>query len=90
MYSLIQYTTAMITQYLYCYPSDLKFVYWDLAGNFILLFSYGNIETADKLTKEKPSNSLFSFSNLWQLFSMLFLQFLGQLVCIYMVMQIFS
>ena len=80
----------MITQYFYCYPSDLKFVYWDIAGNFILLLTYGNIGTADKLTKKKPSNSLFSFSNVWQLFSMLFIQLIGLVVCIYMVMQMFT
>jgi hypothetical protein len=51
MYSLIQYTSALICQYYYAYPSDIKYFYWDIAGNFLLLLTYGYIGTCKKLTK---------------------------------------
>jgi cation-transporting ATPase 13A2 len=82
MYALIQYTTSWICQYYYAYPSDINFVYWDFVSNFLLLLTYGYISTADKLTKEKPLNSLFSFSNIFQILCMVAIQLIGQIVAI--------
>ena len=51
LYSLIQYTSTIITQVYYAYPSDFQYLYWDLAGNFFFFLTFGYTGTVDKLTK---------------------------------------
>lgn len=80
----------MIVQYMYSYPSDYQFVYWDIFGNFIFFMTFGYTGTANKLSKDKPSYVLLSFTNLLQIFVMFFTQLFGQLLMIYSLSNIFS
>ena len=49
--TLIQYTSTIITQVYYAYPSDFQYLYWDLAGNFFFFLTFGYTGTVNKLTK---------------------------------------
>jgi hypothetical protein len=80
LYSLIQYTSTIITQVYYAYPSDFQYLYWDLAGNFFFFLTFGYTGTVEKLTKERPNSSLFSITNIVQVLSMFLIQLIGQ-VC---------
>lgn len=51
LYSLIQYTTTIITQYYFSYPGDFHYLYWDIFCNFIFFLTIGYTKTADKLSK---------------------------------------
>eukprot|EP00919_Chromeraceae_sp_WS-2016_P027497 GHVR01065284.1.p1 GENE.GHVR01065284.1~~GHVR01065284.1.p1 ORF type:complete len:127 (+),score=1.17 GHVR01065284.1:682-1062(+) len=51
IYSLIQYTTTIICQIFYSYPSDFQYLYWDLACNFFFFLVFGYTETAESLSK---------------------------------------
>ena len=90
MYSLIQYTSAVICQYFFTYPSDLSFLYWDLFGNFFFFITFGYTATADRLSSQKPSRSLFTFTNLMQVGAMYIIQLLGQLLMIFSLSHFFS
>ena len=79
----------MILQYMYAYPSDNQFVYWDIFGNFIFFITFGYTKTGKHLTKDKPSYMLLSFTNLLQLITMLIIQALGQMFMIYSLGHIF-
>ncbi len=58
-------------------------MYWDLACNFFFIIFVGFTATADKLSIQRPSNSLFCFSNLFEvLFSFCFVV-LGQISMIF-------
>lgn len=45
LYSLIQYTSTIITQYFYAYPGQIQYLYWDLAGNFFFFITFGYTST---------------------------------------------
>lgn len=90
MYSFIQYSSSMMLEFMYSYPSDYQFVYWDVCGNFFFFITFGYTGTADKLSPEKPSYLLLSLTNLIQLAAMFILQFLGQLLMIYSLGHIFA
>ena len=45
LYSLIQYTSTIMTQFFYAYPSDFQYLYWDLAGYFFFFLTFGYTET---------------------------------------------
>ena len=79
IYSLIQYTSTIITQIFYSYPSDLSYLYWDLAGNFFFFLTFGYTGTVKTLTRHIPSSTLFSFSNLFQVVFMFVIQLIGQI-----------
>lgn len=50
MYSLIQYSSAVICQFYVTYPSDLSFLYWDIFGNFLFFVTFGYTQTAPVLS----------------------------------------
>lgn len=50
LYALIQSTTTVITQYYFCFPSDMGLFYWDFCGNFLFFMVFGFTETSKKLT----------------------------------------
>jgi cation-transporting ATPase 13A3/4/5 len=81
-YALTQYTTSIIEQYFYSYPSDVQFVYWDLFLNVMFVFSLGNISTVKNLTIERPSSSLLSIGNVIELLSYYILQLSGHILTI--------
>ena len=83
LYSLIQYTTVVICQYNFSYPSNGQFMYWDIFGNFFFFMTVGYTATTEKLSAAKPSKSLFTITNLAQIGIMYLLQLLGQLFMIY-------
>ena len=82
LYSLIQYTTVVICQFYFTYPVVSHFTYWDLCGNFAFFMTVGYTATADRLSEAKPSRSLFTITNMSQVFIMYVLQLLGQLLMI--------
>lgn len=79
LYSLIQYTSTILTQFFYCYPSDFQYLYWDLAGNFFFFLTFGYTGTVNKLSRHLPTNSLFSFTNAFQVIFMFVIQLVGQI-----------
>ncbi len=79
IYSLVQYTTATITFLYYAIPSDLQYLYWDLFCNFFFIVVIGYTHTADKLSVEKPNNSLFCLTNILQVLIAFGIQVVGQI-----------
>lgn len=79
IYSLIQYTTTVVSQKFLQYPADLQYLYWDLALNFFFILFIGNTYTARDLSIEKPKSSLFCFSNLFQILIAFGTQAAGQI-----------
>lgn len=65
-YALTQYTTTTICEIYYVYPAQFQYMYWDMGCNFFFIILVGYTATADNLSIERPSNSLFCFSNLFQ------------------------
>ena len=45
LYSFIQYSTCVISQIYYTYPSDFEFIYWDLFCNFFFFLTFGMTPT---------------------------------------------
>ena len=82
LYSLIQYTSTIIAQFFYAYPSDFQYLYWDLAGNFFFFLTFGYTGTASKLSRHLPNNSLFCLSNIFQVVFMFVIQLIGQICMI--------
>jgi cation-transporting ATPase 13A2 len=82
MYSLVQYTSTIIVQFFYAYPSDFQYLYWDLAGNFFFFLTFGNTGTLSKLSRHVPNNSLFCLSNIFQVIFMFVIQLIGQICMI--------
>jgi hypothetical protein len=82
MYSLIQYSSSIITQFYYAYPSRSQYMYWDLAGNFFFFLTFGYTATIKTLNKFIPKNSLFSYSNILQLLFMFIVQLSGQILMV--------
>lgn len=80
LYSLIQYTTTIITQYYFAYPWDLQYLYWDIFCNFLFFLTIGYTKTADKLSVSRPNGSLFAVSNLVQVLLIFGIQLMGQLL----------
>lgn len=79
LYSLIQYTSTVITQYFYGYPADLQYLYWDVACNFFFFLTIGYTGSAETLSTLRPSDSLFSLSNVICVLVMFIIQLVGQL-----------
>ena len=79
LYSLIQYTSTVVTQYFYGYPADLQYLYWDVACNFFFFLTIGYTSSADTLSVLRPSDSLFSVSNVICVLVMFIIQLVGQL-----------
>ena len=90
LYSFIQYSSNMILEFMYAYPSDYQFVYWDVFGNFFFFITFGYTQTAEKLTRKRPSYLLLSLTNIVQLIAMFVTQLLGQLLMIYSLGHIFA
>lgn len=80
LYSLIQYTTTIITQYYFSYPGDFQYLYWDVFCNFLFFLTIGYTGTAERLSKAIPNGSLFTLSNLTQVLVMFGFQLGGQLL----------
>jgi len=78
-YSLTEYVTTAITEIFYAYPSQYEYMYWDIGCNFFFILFVGYTATADKLSIERPSNSLFCFSNLFQVMFSFALNVIGQI-----------
>ena len=89
-YSLIQYTTSLICQFYYTYPSDLSFVFWDVACNFCFILTIGVTETEHKLSAKKPESSLSSIYNVLKILFMFLFQLIGQILMIVSIITIFS
>ncbi len=79
IYSLIQYTTTVLSQKYLQYPADLQYLYWDLCLNFAFIVFIGNTRTADTLTPDRPRSSLFCFTNLFQMIIVFGIQAAGQI-----------
>jgi cation-transporting P-type ATPase 13A2 len=79
IYSLIEYTTTVLSQKFLQYPGDLQYLYWDLCLNFFFIVFIGNTQTAEKLTPERPRSSLFCFTNLLQMIIIFAIQLAGQI-----------
>ena len=84
MYSLIQFTSSLVCEYYLQYPADFHYLYWDICMNFLLILFVGYTATADKLSVQKPRNSLFSATNLFQIMIMFVIQFAGQIFAIWL------
>lgn len=84
IYSLIQFTSSLVCEYFLQYPADFQYLYWDICMNFLLILFIGYTGTADKLSIQKPRNSLFSVTNLFQIMVMFVLQFGGQVFAIWL------
>ena len=82
IYSLIQFSSTIITEIYLQYPADFQFLYWDLVLNFMLIVFVGYTGTASNLSIEKPRNTLFSITNIAQILFMFFVQIVGQIVSI--------
>ena len=90
LYSLIQYSTVVICQFYFSYPSDFQFLYWDIFCNFFFFLTFGYTKTAETLSKDKPSSSLFTISNVFQVVIMFGFQLTGQILMLVGMSQIFS
>lgn len=89
LYSLIQYTSAVICQYYFSYPADFSFLYWDIFGNFLFFITFGYTGTAEKLSDQKPARSLFTVTNLFQVAVMYLTQLAGQILMIFSIANFF-
>lgn len=78
-YSLVQYTTSIICELFFAYPPDFDYLYWDIFCNFFFIVVIGYTATEDKLSIDKPNNSLFCFTNLAQVMIVFGIQVLGQI-----------
>jgi magnesium-transporting ATPase (P-type) len=83
LYSLIQYTSTVITEYYYGYPADLEYLYWDLGCNFFFFLTIGYTASSENLSKLRPSDSLFSVSNIICVLVMFIIQLIGQFSVIF-------
>ncbi len=54
-------------------------MYADFGHNFVFFLTLGNTESLKKLSILRPSDSLFSFSNIFCVFYMFAIQFIGQI-----------
>jgi hypothetical protein len=79
LYSLIQYTTTVVSEYYFSYPADLQYLYYDLGNNFLFFLTLGYTSTLKKLSTLIPSDSLFSLSNILCVFIMFIIQMIGQI-----------
>lgn len=50
IYSLIQYTTTVLSERFLQYPADQQYLYWDLMLNFSFILFIGHTGTADHLS----------------------------------------
>jgi cation-transporting P-type ATPase 13A2 len=66
-YALTQYAMGIIDEFNFAYPAQFEWIYQDMGLNFLFVMLLGNIGTVDRLTKQKPTNSLFSFPNILKL-----------------------
>ena len=82
LYSLIQYNTVLIYQFFFVFPSDFSYLYWDVACNFVFFMTFGYTGTSNKLSKLKPSYSLFSVSNITAVLTAFLIQLVGQVFMI--------
>lgn len=89
-YALTQYTTTTICQIYYTRPGQFQYLYWDIACNFFFILLIGYTATANRLSVEKPSNSLFCFSNLFAVLFAFILVVIGQASMVLSLMGIFS
>ena len=90
LYSLIQYTTTIMTQFYFSYPGDFQYLYWDIFCNFLLFLTVGYTGTAEKLSVEIPKGSLFTVSNMVQVLWMFGVQLMGQFLMLYAITQPFA
>ena len=90
LYSLIQYSTTIISQFYFSYPWDFQYLYWDIFCNFLFFLTIGYTATADKLSVAIPNGSLFTVSNLTQVLVMFGFQLAGQILMIVGLTQIFT
>ena len=82
IYSLIEYTTTVISEKYLQYPADMQYLYWDLILNFFFILFVGYTATAKDLSIERPRSSLFSFTNLMQMLFVFSSQVAGQIAII--------
>ena len=90
LYSMIQYTTSVIAQYFYSYPSDFQYLFWDIGCNLFFFLLVGRIGSASELTKDRPNATLFSVSNLSYVIVMVILQAVGQMSVILALSGVFA
>lgn len=79
IYSLIEYTTTVLSEKFLQYPGDLQYLYWDLVLNFFFIVFIGYTKTAEKLSVDRPRSSLFGLTNLGQMIIAFGIQVAGQI-----------
>jgi magnesium-transporting ATPase (P-type) len=79
VYSLIEYTTTVISEKFLQYPGDLQYLYWDLCLNFFFILFIGYTKTAKTLSVDRPRSSLFGVTNLFQMLLAFGIQVAGQI-----------
>jgi cation-transporting P-type ATPase 13A2 len=89
-YALTQYVVTTISEIFYSYPGQYQYMYWDLACNLLFIIFIGYTDTADRLSVARPSNSLFCFSNLFQVLFAFVLVVIGQISMILSLSGLFS
>lgn len=82
LYSLIQYSTTIISQFYFSYPWDFQYLYWDIFCNFLFFLTIGYTGTAEKLSIQIPNGSLFTVSNITEVLVMFGFQLAGQILMI--------
>ena len=90
LYGLVQYSTGVILQFYYTYPSDLSFTYWDVCLNFLFFIFVGYTPTADSLSDKKPQARLSGCTSVCKVLMMYVLQLIGQILMIIFVSTVFA
>ena len=89
-YALTQYVVTTISEIFYAYPAQYQYMYWDLACNFFFIILIGRTGTTSSLSSARPSNSLFCFSNLFQVMFSFILILIGDICMVTSLSGLFS
>eukprot|EP01016_Furgasonia_blochmanni_P055327 TRINITY_DN9233_c0_g1_i2.p1 TRINITY_DN9233_c0_g1~~TRINITY_DN9233_c0_g1_i2.p1 ORF type:complete len:273 (-),score=89.28 TRINITY_DN9233_c0_g1_i2:301-1062(-) len=78
LYSMIQFTSVIILYFHQVYLADMQFLFQDLLLVTPVFFSIPQTPPFDKLSKQLPSDSLFSLTSLASVIGQTLLQMAGQ------------
>jgi magnesium-transporting ATPase (P-type) len=81
---MIQYTSTMVAYYYFSMPSDWHYLYWDLIISSSLSVTMNLNKAADKLSIQRPTSSLISWSCLFSIMSAVLIQGVAQFGMVYM------
>ena len=90
LYAFTQYTTGMLSYFMFSYTGVAPFTYWDLFINFPSILLLPLVPVANELSLERPPSRLLSFRNLSQVGTAVFLQMVAQIIALIAVSGIFS